>query len=242
MKAFLIGLDIANSQSPAIHRGWIAEHALKASYDLLETESFEEAFLSLSEDTVGVNITSPFKDDALEFCDSLDRTAKDVGSVNTMVRRKGRWVGHNTDAYGFYKGLPGDPRQFHNALVLGSGGAAKAVLHSLVRVGDIAVTLSGRNEDKARDIAFNNLVEFVEWDRFDYDLRPYDLIVNATGSKDLEVDLTQTSATIYDLTYGEESAMITAGKKARLKTIDGLTMLKYQAAKSFELWFGVDPL
>ena len=242
MKTFLIGSNISNSQSPALHRAWIAAHGLAATYDLLETTDFEEAFHSKCDDAIGFNITAPFKDDAVEFCDELSKTARAVGSVNTMVLEDGKWVGHNTDSHGFRQGLAVDHARIHSALVLGCGGAAKAVLHGLLAIGDIEITLASRNDDKARRIAFNHLVNHADWFDFDRDLRPYDLIVNATGSRDLEVDLTQTGAIIYDLLYGEESAMIKAGKAQRLKTIDGSEMLKHQAAKSFKLWFDIDPV
>ncbi len=243
MKTYLIGMDIAQSGSPSLHRGWIEKHGLTASYDLIDTEKFADAYHAIRHDALGANITSPYKEKAVAFCHELSDLAKEVGAVNTIVFEDRRAVGHNTDVEGFVRGFGTfSLGRVENALVLGSGGAAKAVLHALTPYQDMRIVLSGRNHFKARDMAYNMMMEYVDWEDCDRDLMPYDLIVNATGSRELEFDLTHTNALVYDLLYGEDSAMIAAAKKQGLRTINGEEMLKHQAALSFELWHGFKPI
>ena len=253
--AFVLGLlghPLSHSRSPPIHEAALRAAGLPGVYLPFDLPSESlEPFLQAAERlrVRGLNITIPYKEQAAELVDELDGDAEALEAVNTLVLHEG-WVrGHNTDVFGFRMSLRslglrlGDRR----ALVIGAGGAAKAVVHVLLREGaEVAVT--NRTPERADRLAdsFHDGVEVLS----SADLlrqEPWALLVNATpvGTAGMEETLPipeeaiGRASFVYDLVYNPAETPLLAAAKARgVRGTNGLEMLLQQAAKSFELWTG----
>ena len=260
--AEVIGDPIAQSKSPAIHGFWLAALGLEAEYRsrLVERGDLQAYFASrrADENWRGCNVTMPHKQAVPELLDSLDPLATAIGAVNTVVREHGRLVGYNSDAGGFLEPLRrelGKPHYFRMARVLGTGGAARAIVAALVRE-NFVVVLAGRDPAKARAILEElahaiDLAHFVQATDFAFDSRDscLDLVVNASmlgmrGQPALAFDWSHAppGAIAYDIVTDPLATPFLAGAAAAgHRTIDGLAMLIGQAALAFEKFFGVAP-
>jgi len=252
----LIGFPVSHSLSPAIHSYWIAQHGIDAEYKLLTTapNRLRQTMLHMRrKEALGLNITVPHKQAVMEHIDVLDKSAKRIGAVNTIVNRKGTLEGHNTDAYGFIanvRGALGDSAScLEKVVVLGAGGATRAAIVALADAGAKHILLTNRTTDKAVALANEFHVDVVPWEERAAALAGASLLVNTTslgmeGQPPLEMDLTvlPDHAVVHDIVYAPlETDLL---KKARLRghtTVDGLGMLLYQAQAAFELWHGVRP-
>ncbi|MEM8744063.1 MAG: shikimate dehydrogenase, partial [Pseudomonadota bacterium] len=195
------------------------------------------------------------KEQALALADHADDAARAIGAANTLWFEDGKLHASNTDAYGFLKNLdqdaPGWDRNPHSALVLGAGGAARAVLFGLLSRGFDDIRLCNRTRERAEDLArhFGAGIKVVDWDDRDAQIGGCALIVNTTslgmtGSPPLEIDLTGADAdtVVTDLVYVPLETPLLAQARARgLRVVDGLGMLLHQAEPGFERWFGVRP-
>ena len=252
--AEVIGDPIAQSKSPRIHGFWLAQLRIAAEYRACHVRPDElEAYIAARRsdpDWRGCNVTMPHKQAVMGWVDGLDPVAARIGAVNTVVPANGRLTGHNTDALGFAEALGDAGRQ---ALVLGAGGAARAIVVALAAAG-CDITLAARDVQKAQSL----LDELVPG-------RPmltaplghfaaggsgaYDLVVNASplgmvGNPSLEFDLAHVCAdgTVYDIvTTPLETPLLAQARACGLRIIDGLAMLIGQAAVAFELFYGAPP-
>lgn len=205
----------------------------------------------------GANVTIPHKQAALAACDELDDVAVRIGAVNTIVvRRDGRLWGTNTDAYGFLENLkaqhPAWDAGAAPAVVIGAGGAARAVVVALLDAGVPSVRLTNRSRDRAdklqSDLA-SPKIEVADWDLRAMSLAGAGLLVNTTslgmtGQPALELDITHLpkEAAVYDIVYVPlETDLLKAAKAAGHPTIDGIGMLLHQARPGFAAWFGIEP-
>jgi shikimate dehydrogenase len=263
MKALVAGYPIKHSLSPLIHNYWLKANAIDGLYDMAEVRPGElKAFLNTlpKGGYNGCNLTIPLKEEAMQVLANIDPFAKFIGAVNTVIIKDGFFVGTNTDFVGFGRSLfeVVDTMEGKNAVVLGGGGAARAVCFSLVSSKVKKLTIVNRNMERAYKIVqdfitnFNcpdNLFEIVSWDRRAEALADADLLVNTTslgmvGQDELEIDLTTLpkTAVVYDVVYNPLETKLLADAKLRgNKTIDGLGMLMHQAAPSFEAFFGLAP-
>ncbi|RKF19047.1 shikimate dehydrogenase [Altericroceibacterium spongiae] len=267
--AEVIGDPIAQSKSPAIHNYWIGKLGLQADYRAHHVPSDQlQAYLAKRRQDSqwrGCNVTMPHKQAVIPLLDQLDPLARDIGAVNTIVRREdGSLIGYNTDAGGFLEPLkPFLERQhlFRMARVLGTGGAARAIIAALARENTVLV-VAGRNPDKARALLDEldpkgahhvvSLAHFGDRTDFAFDDRQgiFDLVVNASplgmaGQPPLEFDLSHAppGSIFYDIvTHPLDTPLLKAARKAGFPTIDGLNMLIGQAAEAFEHFFGQRPL
>jgi shikimate dehydrogenase len=203
---------------------------------------------------VGGNVTIPHKEAALRLVEA-DETAQAIGAVNTIWRKNGRLFGSNTDAYGFVANLDaGSPtwqERASTALVLGAGGAARAVVHALLSRGLPEIVLANRTRSRAETLAhaFGPRVKVVSWDELCTALPAAGLLVNATslgmqGKPTLALDIgaLQHGAIVTDLVYVPlETELLRAARLRGHPTIDGLGMLLHQAVPGFERWFGRRP-
>lgn len=219
------------------------------SYEAREVgpDRFEELVRSLSgEGFVGANVTVPHKGAALSVADQLSEVAREVGAANTLVFANGEIRAYNTDAKGLLKALPA-PLRGMRALVLGAGGAARAVVWALVREG-AEVEVWNRTAEKAAALCAELGGAAVTDPRQD----SYELLVNtsAAGLKGedpfehlpLEPDLFAPSQTVVDMVYGERhSPLLAAAEEAGAATVDGLEILVQQGARSLEIWTGREP-
>lgn len=265
--AEVIGDPIAQSKSPAIHNHWLEKLGLDAEYRAchVTSEGLGEYFHVRNADDAwrGCNVTMPHKQAVIPLLDVLDPLAGAIGAVNTVVPEGGLTVGYNTDAAGFLEplaGVLGQHHLFRMARVLGTGGAARAIVAALARE-HFTIVLAGRDPDKARALLDEldpggehhvaALGHFAQPTDFAFDDRAgcLDLVVNASplgmaGQPPLDLDLSHVppGSVIYDIvTNPVDTPLLRAARAAGLRTIDGLSMLIGQAAAAFEKFFRQAP-
>lgn len=254
--AGVAGWPIGHSLSPALHGFWIEEHRLDAAYVPLAIGpgDFAEALAALPKlGFRGLNVTLPHKEAAFALCASHDETARMTGAVNTIVFDGGRPLGRNTDVYGFSQLLRDNgigSLSNRVAFVLGAGGAARAVVASLLGLGAARVVVVNRTLDKAQASAslFGARVVAQAWTGLAA-LGEAHLLVNTTslgmtGQPPLAVDLgaMPKGSAVVDIVYRPlETALLAQAKALGLKAVDGLGMLLHQAQPGFAAWFGVEP-
>jgi shikimate dehydrogenase len=255
--ACVVGWPIKHSRSPLIHGFWIKKHGLDADYrpEAVEPDAFADFIRNLSSrGYVGANITIPHKEMALELSDPDDR-ARAVGAANTLWLDGGRLRSTNTDVEGFTANLddavPDWAERSGEALVLGAGGSARAVIYGLIERGIGRINVVNRTIDRANELQrrFGAAVRPAEWDALPGLLPDAGLLVNTTslgmtGQPPLRIDLTSlpAHAVVTDLVYAPLKTSLLAAAEARgLAIADGLGMLLHQAVRGFELWFGVRP-
>lgn len=266
--AEVIGDPIAQSKSPAIHNYWIGKLFLDAEYraEHVTSTQLEGYVESRVKDAKwhGCNVTMPHKQAVIPLLDRLDPLAAKIGAVNTIVREAdGSVTGYNTDAGGFLEPLRPLLDQHHlfrMARVLGTGGAARAIIAALASE-NVVIVLAGRDPAKARALLDEldpggehhvaSLAHFAETTDFAFDDRAgcFDLVVNASplgmaGQPPMAFDFSHVppGSVIYDIvTHPVETPLLKAARTAGFRTVDGLSMLIGQAAAAFEKFFGVAP-
>lgn len=257
-RAFVCGFPLAHSRSPMIHRHWLREHALLGTYDPIEVppEAFESFVSGLREQGfAGGNVTIPHKEEAFRLADRRTAEAEAIGAVNTLWFEGNTLVGGNTDAYGFAANL--DERApgwdtCDKAVVLGAGGASRAVIYALLQRGIRDIRLVNRTLSRTEALAdhFGAAVTPVSWTDVDAQLDGAGLLVNTTslgmkGAAGPDVDLARLprQAVVTDIVYVPlQTALLQASSEQGLRTVDGLGMLLHQAAPGFERWFGQRPV
>ncbi len=250
--AEVIGDPIAHSKSPVIHGFWLNALGIEAEYrkTRVATEELGDYFATrrTDPDWLGCNVTIPHKQAALDFVEDRGDIRASIGAINTVFRTDGVVVGTNTDAAGFYAPISGMDLTGQPVVVVGAGGAARAILFALARVGVGRVTLLNRNPLKGAAL----LASFgLKGDalKLDAPIPPAALLVNATslgmsGQPPLDLDLSALpdDAVVYDVVYAPlETDLLKAARARDLDTVDGLEMLIGQAALAFELFFGAEP-
>jgi shikimate dehydrogenase len=256
-KSCVIGWPAGHSRSPMIHNYWLKQHGLVGAYDkqAVAPEDFPAFIAALAANGyAGANVTIPHKETALRLT-KPDARAKAVGAANTLWYQDGELHSTNTDVEGFLANLddvaPHWTRAHGNALVLGAGGAAHAVVFGLMARGLRRVRVANRHRERAEALKakFGPAIDPVDWDKVSGELSTTDILVNATslgmkGMPDvaLDVGLLPANAIVVDLVYSPLVTMLLGAAKARGLVIgDGLGMLLHQAVRGFSLWFGVQP-
>ncbi len=254
--ACLIGWPAAHSRSPLIHHYWLRTLGIEGGYSIeaIPPEGFAEFVLHLAgHGFVGANITLPHKERALALS-VPDARARAVGAANTLWYEQGELRSTNTDIEGFIDNLDASAPGWDGAdeaLVLGAGGASRAVVFGLIERGIARVHLANRTNERARRLAdqFGAKVHPAAWEDIGDLLPRARLLVNTTslgmhGLPALDVDIGRlpSDAVVADLVYVPlETPLLLAAKARGLKTADGLGMLLHQAVRGFELWFGRRP-
>ena len=254
--ACLIGWPAAHSRSPLIHHYWLRQLGIEGGYSIeaVPPEGFAEFVLNLSgHGFVGANVTIPHKERALELSAPDDR-ARAVGAANTLWYDGDTLRSTNTDVEGFINSLDASAPGWDGpgeALVLGAGGAARAVIFGMLERGIKRVHLANRTLDRAQALArqFGASVTPLAWEEKQAVLPHASLLVNTTslgmkGQPALALDLSPLSprAVVADLVYVPlETPLLAAARARGLRTADGLGMLLHQAVGGFELWFGQRP-
>jgi len=256
-KAFVTGHPIKHSRSPKIHGHWLAKHGIDGSYQAIDVapEYFAEFLKTLQANGYrGGNVTIPHKEAAFALVDRRDQAAEEIGAVNTLWFVDGTLWGGNTDAHGFAANLDDHaPRWANNgpAVVLGAGGASRAVIHALRERGVADIRIVNRTLARARELSdrFGTGVSAHGMTATDELLADAGLLVNTTalgmhGNEGLSADpaLLPDHAIVTDIVYVPlETPLLAAARARDLKTVDGLGMLLHQAAPGFERWFGIRP-
>ncbi len=256
-RACLIGWPAAHSRSPIIHKYWLKSFGIDGDYriEAVKPQDFAGFVASLgARGYVGANITLPHKEQALKVADA-DARARAVGAANTLWFDGGTLRATNTDVEGFLDNLdeasPGWDKATDEALVLGAGGAARAIVFGLVERGIKTIHLVNRTLPRAEELArqFGPSVKPAAWDQIAALSPRATLLVNTTslGMKgqpplDLNLNLLPAAATVVEAVYIPlDTPLLIAARKRGLKTADGLGMLLHQAVRGFSLWFGKRP-
>jgi len=254
--ACLIGWPAAHSRSPLIHHYWLRTLGIAGGYviEAVPPDEFKDFIFRLSlRGFVGANVTIPHKEQALALSQP-DARARAVGAANTLWFEDGELRSTNTDVEGFINNLDASAPGWdaaEEALVLGAGGSARAVVFGLRERGIKRIHLANRTIARAETLAkeFGPNVQPVTWDGINDVLPRAKLLVNTTslgmhGQPSLDVDVARLpeGTVVADLVYVPLVTPLLAAAKARgLKTADGLGMLLHQAVRGFELWFGQRP-
>ena len=258
----LLGYPLAHSISPVFQQAALDYYSLPVRYTARPTPPErvpDEVQRLRGEEHLGANVTVPHKERVRALLDGHDSWAEAVGAVNTIVREGQRLIGHNTDSYGFIRGLRengGFMPEGRSVLLLGAGGAARGAAFGLVEEGVASLTIANRTEGRARSLAddlrtagANVAVITVDEGALAPVAARVDLIVNATsvgmshggseGRTPLPGHLIPAEALVYDMVYSpKETPLLAEARKAGARALGGLSMLVYQGAASFELWTG----
>lgn len=242
----VVGSPVAHSLSPAMHNAGFGAAGLHAAYVALDARDADD-FVTFARAMRlrGASITAPFKVAILEHLDECDALAAEVGAVNTLAIRNGRWIGANTDVAGFLAPLKGRMAlRGTRAAVLGAGGAARAVAVALTREG-AHVRICARREDQARAVA---AVVGASAAAFPPEPGSWDVLVNATAAGSRPGDASPMAGVrldgeiVFDLVYAPaETPLIAQARQAGCWTIGGIDMLIAQAELQFEMWTGSAP-
>jgi shikimate dehydrogenase len=257
--AGVIGMPVTHSRSPTLHNFWLNAHGIRGAYVPLavEPERLKDALPGLvALGFRGCNVTMPHKQTAMALLDRINETARRIGAVNTIVvEADGTLSGFNNDGNGFVQSLrdvkPGWRADEGPILLLGAGGAARAVVVALLENGARQIRLANRTDEKAQAIAreFGPAVTTVAWVDRNAAIAEPALLVNCTdrgmiGKPALEVDLARlTPATLVaDLIYTPlETPFLAEARQRGCMTVNGLGLLLNQARLAFKAWFGVLP-
>ena len=257
--AAVIGSPVGHSRSPALHTYWLKKYGLRGHYVPMDISQHDlpEVLATLPKmGFVGANVTIPHKETVLGLANVVTDRAALIGAANTLIfRSDGKLHADNTDGYGFIENLrqsapDWDPKS-GPAAVLGAGGAARAVLASLLDVGVPEIRLSNRTRARSEALRkeFGAKINVYDWVRAGNMLDSAATVVNATslgmeGKPELRVPLDALSrqALVTDLVYTPlETELLRKARAIGCMTVDGLGMLLFQAAPGFERWFGIRP-
>lgn len=243
----LLGEVLGYSMSPAIHRQIFEAYHLDASYTLIELNKEEfssEAGLLRLKVFDGFNVTTPYKEMIMKHLDEIDLFAESIGAVNTVLKKEDKWIGYNTDYFGFVATLSEIEKRvgkMRSAMIMGSGGAAKVVITGLKASGFERIVIVSRKPYEAKlkfpDLTCITYADVVE---------DVDLLINATpyGQKIVDTDhdayekLFERTRFFYDLNYNPPKTLLMEMAEATgVASINGLEMLAIQAVKAEEIWW-----
>jgi shikimate dehydrogenase len=259
-KAFVTGFPIKHSRSPLIHGHWLKQFGITGSYEAVDVAPADfPTFIARLKDGssgfAGGNVTIPHKETAFALADAPDELASELGAANTLYLRDGRLKATNTDGYGFLNNLddraPGWDDSRNTAVILGAGGASRAIIQALRDRGFGAVHVLNRTEARGQELAdrFGPRVHAGPMTALAERLAGADLFVNTTSlgmddSDAIDIDFTtmRSGALVTDIVYVPLITPILAQAKAQgMRIADGLGMLLHQAVPGFEKWFGRRP-
>ena len=259
LRAGVVGHPVKHSRSPIIHGYWLEQFGINGRYDRYDVkpEDFSHFVKTLSEQGLqGVNVTIPHKEAAFLALDEATDRARRLKAANTLWFENGKLWGDNTDSIGFLanldQGHPGWDINAKSALILGAGGAARAIIAGLQERNIEKITIVNRTRERAEELALisGGQVAIAEWSKLSFQLESADLVVNTTslgmtGQPDLDLSLDPLgkNALVTDIVYVPLETNLL--KQARLRgnpVVDGLGMLLHQAVPGFEHWFGKRPV
>lgn len=258
--AGVIGSPIAQSKSPQLHKHWLKTYGLQGFYIPMDIASADlrDILLMLPKmGFVGINVTAPHKEAVLQLADLVTDRATLIGAANTLIFRKdGKIHADNTDGYGFLENLKSGAPQWvpksGPAVVLGAGGAARAVVASLLDAGVPEILISNRTRIRAEKLVddFGHRLQVIDWIQAGNVLEEAVLTVNTTslgmiGKPELRVPLDglRKGTIATDLVYAPlQTNFLREAAAQGCTTVDGLGMLLHQAVPAFERWFGQRPV
>ncbi|SFE16247.1 shikimate dehydrogenase [Sulfitobacter brevis] len=257
--AGVIGSPIAHSKSPQLHQHWLKTYGIAGHYIPMDIapEDLAEAIRTLPKlGFVGINVTLPHKEAIMELADLVTDRATLIGAANTLIFRKdGKVHADNTDGYGFLEnlksGAPDWQPKAGPAAILGAGGAARAVVTSLLDAGVPEIYISNRTRVRADQLKkdFGSRLQVVDWVQAGNMLDDATLVVNTTslgmigkGQLRVPLDGLRPGTVVSDLVYAPlKTQLLETAEQMGCVTVDGLGMLLHQAVPAFERWFGTRP-
>lgn len=256
IKTALLGYPIKKSKSPLIYTHWMQTYGLEGRFDLIEVSPAELDVgirRLIDGGYAGFCVTVPHKENVLAFCDVIDDRARAIGATNSVVIQNGQLSATNTDVYGFVQNIrvhaPAFDFSSGPAVVLGAGGAARAVVYGLIEQGVPEIRLTNRTRERAEEIAvMSPRIRVVDWHDRAAALDGAAFLVNTTllgmeGQAPLEMNLARLppSALVNDIVYYPLQTALLKGAAARGNpVVTGIGMLVHQAVPSFKNWYGVD--
>jgi len=258
LRSCVIGWPIGHSRSPLIHNYWLRHYDIAGEYTKQPVSPDElETFLSSlsARGFLGCNVTVPHKEPAGKFVTLADALTRQLSAVNTIYLENGVLMGTNTDGFGFLKNLAAEVPDYEcrgsSALLLGAGGAARAIAGALLHAGLGKLIICNRSFERARVLAetFGENIVAVPWHSAPSAMADIDLLVNATalgmeGKPPLVLSLETLprSAVVCDIVYVPlETPLLRQARGRGNPTVDGLGMLLHQACPAFEKWYGIRP-
>jgi shikimate dehydrogenase len=259
-RAFVTGFPVKHSRSPMIHGHWLKNFEISGTYQAVEVApaDFADFISSLKDGSSGFaggNVTIPHKEQAFALADAPDEIATELGAANTLYLRDGRLCATNTDGYGFLNNLddraPGWTDRKDRAVVLGAGGASRAIIQALRDRGFSEIHVLNRTVERAQELAdrFGPRIHAAPLGELAERLSGADLFVNTTSlgmddSDAIAIDFTamRSGALVTDIVYVPLiTPILTQARAQGMRIADGLGMLLHQAVPGFEKWFGKRP-
>lgn len=258
MKACVIGHPIQHSKSPLIHNYWLNQNNIDGQYDAIDItpENLKDGIRQLLEKGYdGFNVTIPHKQNIIKLCDEIDDTARMIGAINTVIIQEGKLYGRNTDAFGFIQNIKTHRPDFDfknkSALILGAGGAARAIIYGLLQEGIGRIIVVNRTIEKAEELRDLEpaQIEIKPWEERSNILKNIDILVNSTSlgmtqKPALEIDLNglPEETLVCDIVYAPlMTDLLNAARACGNDIVTGIGMLLHQARPAFEAWTGTLP-
>jgi len=251
MKKYLvIGNPIEHSLSPQLHNYWIKTNMIKATYGKMKitNDQIKNLILEIKGGKInGANITVPFKQDVIPYLDHLSDEANKTQSVNTILLKNDKTVGHNTDIEGFEYSVKFNKIDLKNKniFIMGAGGVVPSIIYALNKMQVSNITISNRTKSKAENL--KNLfekVKVIDWG----EIPEFDMIINATSiglnnQENINLNLPKVENKLfYDVIYNpKETNFLKFGKECGNKVLNGKMMFIYQAFFAFKLWHNKEP-
>ena len=235
----LIGKSLSHSFSKSFFENYFSLNKIEASFDNYEFQNSEDlkSFLS-RKDVLGCSVTIPYKEQIIPFLDDLTEEAKEVGAVNCIKLENNRWVGYNTDVFGFKQSIkPFLTNKHEKALVIGTGGAAKAVAYVLKEIG-IEVLYISRTPQKRNEFGFEDINEYMlKACKLIINTSPVGMFPNDHETIPFPFSFLTSEHLVVDLIYNpEETLFLKEAKAIGAMILNGASMLKEQALKSWDIW------
>lgn len=242
MKYGLLGKHLSHSFSQRFFESYFKEHKIDASYELIELSSpdaLKDFMLGSVAQYQGLNVTIPFKEHILEFIDEVSSEAQIIGAINTIkVGSNGKICGYNTDAYGFHQSIkPFLDFNHHRAIILGTGGASKAVAFVLEKLG-LDVFFISRNPEGSKQFSYSEInAQMLSTCKLVINCTPVGMFPNSDNLIDIPYEFLTKKHLIIDLIYNpSETLFLKKSRESGATVLNGDSMLHQQALKSWELW------
>ena len=247
-KIYVIGNNVSKSLSPLIFNYWFKKKKIDAFYGYKEINKndFDENIsnILLEKNLLGLNVTIPFKEIMVKKIKKIDKHAINIGAINCVIKKNNSWEGTNTDWIGFLDSVNEKNKEIkkNNVIVIGYGGAAKAIIYALQQDGYKKIMIFNRTYEKIKNLKESDNLYPIKKEELLKKIKNSDMVVNTTPSNPLKNSIfTTTSNTIsYDAVYKpKETDFLSHFEKN--KRVYGISMLLHQAIPCFERWFGITP-
>ena len=256
-KLGVLGYPLSHTLSPNIHNYWLSVYKLNGVYEKVEVspKDLKYFFSNNIMQYRGLNVTIPHKVDVFNYMDEVSDSAKVIGAINCITLSDNKLIGSNTDADGFMRGLTNAYSSINfenkNALVIGAGGASRAIIHSLQMKSVRNISVTNRSQDRLQSIKqiFDNKISVIDWGAMYEQIKNFNLIINCTslgmlGKDDIKIDLShqKEKSLVIDLVYNPlETRLVVEAKRNNHDYLNGIPMLLNQAALSWVRWLAINP-